>query len=134
MSRRRDSTTDRRQKNQYCLAFSEESRGAAPTASAGGTESELAKRKAESPATEQWMEEVCERENCKQALRRVKANKGSPGIDGITVEKLSGPLKEHWPTIREQLLRRTYTPPPSNRVYPPHPNPRGAHFATPPLT
>jgi hypothetical protein len=35
----------------------------------GGTESELAKRRAESPATEQWMEEVCERENCKQALR-----------------------------------------------------------------
>jgi hypothetical protein len=40
----------------------------------GGTESELAERRAESPTTEQWMEEVCERENCKQALRRVKAN------------------------------------------------------------
>jgi RNA-directed DNA polymerase len=44
-------------------------------ASVGGIESELAKRTAESPATEQWMEEVCERENCKQALRRVKGNK-----------------------------------------------------------
>jgi len=70
----------------------------------GGTESELAKRKAESPATEQWMEEVCERENCKQALRRVKANKGSPGIDGMTVEELSGHLKEHWPAIRVRKL------------------------------
>jgi len=88
MSTRRDSTTDKRQKNQYCLAFPEESRGAAPTAFVGGTESELAKRRAESPTTEQWMEEVCERENCKQALRRVKANKGSPGIDGMTVEQL----------------------------------------------
>src|SRR6266478_6916892 len=68
MSTRRDSTTDKRQKNQYRLAFPEESRGAAPTAFEGGTESELAKRKAESPTTEQWMEEVCERENCKQAL------------------------------------------------------------------
>jgi RNA-directed DNA polymerase len=48
----------------------------------------LAKRSAENPATEQWMKEVCERENCKQALRRVKANKGSPGIDGMTVEEL----------------------------------------------
>ena len=74
MSTRRDSTTDKRQKNQYRLAFAEESRGAAPTAFVGGTESELAKRRAENPTTEQWMEEVCERENCKQALRRVKAN------------------------------------------------------------
>ncbi len=122
MSRRRDSTTDRRQKNQYCLAFSEESRGAAPTASAGGTESELAKRKAESPATEQWMEEVCERENCKQALRRVKANKGSPGIDGMTVEQLPGHLQEHWPAIREQLLSGTYRPQPVRRVEIPKPD------------
>jgi RNA-directed DNA polymerase len=90
MSTRRDSTTDKRQKNQYRLAFPEESRGAAPRASVEGTKSELAKRRAESPATEQWMEEVCERENCKQALRRVKANKGSSGIDGMTVEELPG--------------------------------------------
>jgi len=52
------------------------------------------------------MEEVCERENCKQALRRVKANKGSPGLDGMTVEKLSGYLKEHWPAIRPQSASR----------------------------
>jgi retron-type reverse transcriptase len=75
MSTRRDSTTDKRQKSQYRLVFPEESRGAAPRTSVEGTESELAKRTAESPATEQWMEEVCERENCKQALRRVKGNK-----------------------------------------------------------
>ncbi len=61
MSTRRDSTTDRRQKNQYSLAFPEENKGAASTAFEGGTESELAKRSAESPTTEQWMEEVCER-------------------------------------------------------------------------
>ena len=122
MSTRRDSTTDKRQKNQYCLAFPEESRGAAPRAFEGGTESELAKRKAESPTTEQWMEEVCERENCKQALRRVKANKGSPGIDGMTVEQLPGHLKEHWPAIREQLFSGTYTPQPVRRVEIPKPD------------
>jgi RNA-directed DNA polymerase len=116
MSKRRDSTTDKRQKSQYRLAFPEESRGAAPRGFVGGTESELAKRKAESPATEQWMKEVCERENCQQALRRVKANKGSPGIDGMTVEELSGHLKEHWPAIRAQLLNGTYTPQPVKRV------------------
>src|SRR5437588_13009064 len=103
MSTRRDSTTDKRQKNQYCLAFPEESRGAAPTAFVGGTESELAKRRAESPTTEQWMEEVCERENCKQALRRVNANKGRPRIGGMTVEQLYGRRNEHWPGIRERI-------------------------------
>jgi Reverse transcriptase (RNA-dependent DNA polymerase) len=122
MSTRRDSTTDKRQKNQYRLAFPEESRGAAPMAFEGGTEAELAKRKAESPTSEQWMEEVCERENCKQALRRVKANKGSPGIDGMTVEELSGHLKEHWPVIREQLFNGTYTPQPVKRVEIPKPD------------
>jgi hypothetical protein len=48
MSTQRDSTTDKRQKSQYRLAFAEESRGAAPRAFEEGTESELAKRKAES--------------------------------------------------------------------------------------
>jgi len=122
MSTQRDSITDKRQKNQYRLAFAEESRGAAPTASGEGTESGLAKRRAESPATEQWMEAVCERENCKQALRRVKANKGSPGVDGMTVEQLPGHLKEHWPAIREQLLKGTYTPQPVRRVEIPKPD------------
>jgi len=62
------------------------------------------------------MEEVCERENCKQALARVKANKGSPGVDGMTVHDLPGYLKQHWPVTREQLLSGTYTPQPVRRV------------------
>jgi len=62
------------------------------------------------------MEDVCGRENCQQALRRVKANKGSPGIDGMRVEELPGYLKQHWPAIREQLLSGTYQPQPVRRV------------------
>jgi RNA-directed DNA polymerase len=62
------------------------------------------------------MEEVCERENLKQALQQVKANKGSPGIDGMTVEELPGYLQQHWPSIREQLLNGTYQPKPVRRV------------------
>jgi RNA-directed DNA polymerase len=56
---------------------------------------------------EQLMEVVCERDNCLQALKRVKSNKDSAGIDGMTVEQLPGYLKEHWPAIREQLLSGT---------------------------
>ena len=53
------------------------------------------------------MEEVCERGNLKEAVRRVQANKGSPGVDGMTVDELPGYLTQHWPTIREQLLNGT---------------------------
>jgi len=56
-----------------------------------GSETLTAKRMIESPASnkERLMEEVCERENCLQAFKRVKSNKGSPGIDGMTVDDLS---------------------------------------------
>src|SRR3974377_499338 len=116
--------SDRRQKNQLELAFPAESRSEAPKAGGEGTESSTAKRTTESPAivTEGLMEAVCERENCKQALRRVKANKGSPGIDGMTVERLPEHLKEHWPAIREQLLTGAYTPQPVRRVEIPKPD------------
>src|SRR5664280_608016 len=77
----------------------------------------------ESPASmNRLMEEVCERENLKEALRRVKANKGSAGIDRMTVEALPGFLIQHWPAIREQLLSGTYKPQPVERVEIPKPD------------
>ncbi len=107
---------DQRQKNQLQLAFWEESRGEAPKLIPAGTESSAAKHGTESPAiTEPLMEEVCERENCKRALKRVKANKGSPGVDSMTVHELPGFLQQHWPAIREQLLNGTYQPQPVRR-------------------
>src|SRR5229473_2659200 len=115
--------SDKRQKNQLELAFTDESRSEAPRVSAEGTESLAAKRRTESLAIgEQLMEEVCERENCKQALARVKANKGSPGVDGVTVHDLPGYLEQHWPAIREQLLSGTYVPQPVKRVEIPKPD------------
>ena len=115
--------SDKRQKNQLELAFTDESRGEAPRVSAEGTESYMAERGTESPAIgEQWMEEVCGRENCKQALARVKANKGSSGVDRMTVQQLPEFLKRHWPAIREQLLSGTYKPQPVRRVEIPKPD------------
>ncbi len=114
--------SDQRQKIQLVLASTDEKRSEAPRLSEGGTESLAAKRRAESPAiAEQLMEEVCERENCKRALARVKANKGSPGVDGMTVDELPGHLKQHWPAIREQLLSGTYEPQPVKQVEIPKP-------------
>src|SRR4029453_2147661 len=114
---------DKRQKNQLELAFTETSRSEAPGNSTEGTESFKAKRSTESPTTiERLMEEVCEQENCKRALRHVQSNKGSAGIDGVTVQRLPAYLKKHWPTIREQLLAGSYQPQPVKRVEIPKPD------------
>ena len=107
----------KRQNNQLELAFMTESRSEAPRGVGEGTERLVKDRGTESPAIiEQLMEEVVERENCKAALKQVKANKGGPGIDGMTVDELPEYLVQHWPTIREQLLRGTYKPQPVKRV------------------
>jgi RNA-directed DNA polymerase len=112
----------KRQKNQTELAFMEESRDEFPMAFMEGTEPLSAKHETESSAaTEKLMEEVCQRENLWKALKRVQANKGSPGVDGMTVDELSGYLKEHWPVIRDRLLSGAYEPLPVRRVEIPKP-------------
>ena len=82
-----------------------------------GIEAPRARRETENPAGNQrMMEEVCKRENRREALKRVRANQGSPGIDGMTVDELPEYLEQHWPAIREQLLSGTYEPKPVLRV------------------
>jgi RNA-directed DNA polymerase len=108
---------DKRQKIQLKLAFAEEGRSEASNSFVEGTESFKAKRETENPAiVERLIEEVCERGNCEQALKRVQSNKGSAGVDGMTVQQLPAYLKKHWPRIREQLLAGTYKPQPVLRV------------------
>ena len=108
---------DKRQNIQKKLDFPSEPTGEACQTGREETESRPTMQGPENPAnTLGLMEEVCQRENLLEALRRVKANKGSAGIDGMTVGQLSGYLKEHWPTIREQLLNGTYGPQPVRRV------------------
>ena len=69
-----------------------------------------ARRGDERSGTGSLMEEVVERTNLKAALRRVKQNKGGPGIDGMTVGELPDYLKREWVRIREELLGGTYQP------------------------
>ncbi|HEY6768161.1 MAG TPA: hypothetical protein VI386_25685, partial [Candidatus Sulfotelmatobacter sp.] len=103
----------KRQNTQLQLAFGEVTTSEARSQSSEGTEASVAKCSAESLAPdEQWMERICQRENLWQALKRVKRNGGSPGIDGMTVDELPGYLKQHWLEIREQLLSGTYQPQP----------------------
>jgi RNA-directed DNA polymerase len=108
---------------QLTLAFTSVEGDIAPTAGREGAEPIVAKCEPERPAeTTSLMEVVCERENLKKALRRVKANQGSPGIDGMTVDQLPDYLKTHWLTHRDELLRGTYTPSPVRRVEIPKPD------------
>lgn len=114
--------TGTRQSIQLELAFPERGRGEDPSASGGGAEPATAGGRSESPARgEQLMEEVCQREYLKRALKRVQQNRGSPGVDGMTVEALADYLRERWPAIREQLLGGTYRPEPVKRVEIPKP-------------
>ena len=104
---------DKQQNIQTELDFSSELTGEARDAGREGTESSGAMNGTENPAsTNRMMEAVCERENLKAALRQVKANQGSPGVDGMTVVGIKDHLKQHWPAIREQLLNGTYEPEP----------------------
>src|SRR5271163_4873449 len=114
---------DKQQNIQMELDFSSALTGEARGAAGEETESLMATSGPESPArTNRLMEEVCERENLKKALRQVKGNKGSAGVDGITVNQLTDYLKQHWPGIREQLLSGTYEPKPVRRVEIPKPD------------
>jgi RNA-directed DNA polymerase len=106
-----------RQKDQRELNLDTGAKGEAPSAAAQAAEARAAKACLERPAAAgPLMEAVVERENLKQALAQVKRNKGAAGIDGMSVGDLPAYLKEHWPTIRAQLLEGTYKPQPVRRV------------------
>jgi RNA-directed DNA polymerase len=106
-----------RQKNQVELNLGTGAEGEARSAAARESETRTARTCLERPAVAgPSMEAVVERENLKEALAQVKRNKGAAGIDGMSVDALPAHLKEHWPTIRAQLLDGTYQPQPVRRV------------------
>ena len=112
----------KRQNNQLRLAFDTREASEARRDVDEGTEARTTTTGDERPASGTLMEEVCARENLKQALRRVRGNKGSAGVDGMTVEQLPAYLKEHWSALRAQLLGGTYHPQPVRRVEIPKPD------------
>ena len=75
----------------------------------------------DSPRRDDLMERIVARENLVRALKRVQRNQGSAGVDGRTVDELPAYLKQHWPTIREQLRNGCYQPAVVKRVEIPKP-------------
>ena len=118
--RRRPS--DKRLNIQLRLDFASAPTGEAWQAGREDIESLSVVSEPERPAnTCRIMEDACERANLKEALRQVRGNKGSAGVDRMTVDQLGDYLKQHWPAIREQLLNGTYEPKPVRRVEIPKP-------------
>ena len=116
-----------RQKNpskQLRQTLEAEGRGETPNAAPEGVEPSTASSAAESPALpeQRLMEEVCDRGNILRAWQRVRSNKGSPGVDGMTIVDAKDYLREHWPSIRSSLLKGTYQPLPVKRVEIPKPD------------
>ncbi len=97
-------------------------RGEAPDAGSQGAETVQAPTNRESPSSTAWlMEAICEPVNLRQALKRVKANKGAAGADGMSVSELPEHLRHNWPELKAQLLSGSYQPSPVRRVTIPKP-------------
>ena len=68
------------------------------------------------------LEKILSKDNMNTAYQRVCANKGTGGVDDVTVEELGDYIKENWESIREQIRRREYKPCPVRRVEIPKPD------------
>jgi RNA-directed DNA polymerase len=96
-----------------------------PWVNKGDADLLISKKKTESPIfNENVMEEICERSNLEAAMKRVKSNAGSPGVDDMNVEELAEYLKRNWPQMKKQLLEGKYCPKPVKRVEIPKPGSR----------
>ena len=112
----------RHQKSIEQMELPLEDRGEAPTAERSGEAMSAAQGTERSGLdTPCLMERVVEAGNLRRALKRVQQNKGSPGVDGQTVEALPDYLRRHWVGIQEQLLTGRYQPSAVKRVGIPKP-------------
>jgi group II intron reverse transcriptase/maturase len=98
-----------------------EDRGEAPGGERSGEATSTEHGAERSGLEHSLMERVVERGNLARALKRVRKNKGSPGVDGLTVDELPAYLKQHWPRLREELLTGRYQPSAVQRVEIPKP-------------
>ena len=104
---------DMRQKSRQ-LELPWEGRGEAPSV-LRSDESPRAVQGTERPGADDLLVKALARQNMKAALRRVKKNRGSPGVDGMTVNELLPYLWEHWEELKSSLLDGSYRPSPVKR-------------------
>jgi RNA-directed DNA polymerase len=110
-----------RQKTGEQLELALDGRGETPSSQCSGEAPTTSHGDDRSGGDHRLMERVVARANALAALKRVKQNRGSPGVDGMTVMELSPYLGTHWEATREQLLTGTYQPQPVRRAEIPKP-------------
>jgi group II intron reverse transcriptase/maturase len=85
-------------------------------------EARMARRETGSPGRDGLLAQVLASANMVMAWKRVKSNRGSAGVDGLSIAETAEYLKTHWPRIRESLLDGSYRPRPVRRVQIPKPD------------
>ncbi len=114
----------KRPNSQLWLPFTCAGQGETRDSSRQGVEASVTPSEHESPApsVRGLMEATCNTQNMSEAIRRVIANKGAAGVDGMTVHELEHHWQRHGPGILSQLLSGTYQPAPVKRVEIPKPD------------
>ncbi len=110
------------------LTTTSEGSGRNPREYGAGASSIPARKENSAHETTKLMEIVVGRENMLEAYEQVVGNKGSAGIDGMTVYDLKEYLQTHWSRIKEDLLNGQYTPQPVKRVDIPKPGGKGTRM------
>jgi len=83
------------------------------------------------PVSENLMEQIVDERNMERAWKKVKANRGAPGPDGVTLDEFFQTFRDQWPTVRQQLLDGTYEPSPARRKSIPKPDGSERHLGIP---
>jgi RNA-directed DNA polymerase len=109
---------------QHTFDFADEAERSRRALEAQRSESDLAavKQTALSSDSENLMEKIVELRNIERAWKKVKANHGAPGPDGVDLDEFYQTFCTQWPTIRQQLLEGTYEPSPARRKSIPKPD------------
>jgi formylglycine-generating enzyme required for sulfatase activity len=94
----------------------------APEPQRGESVSAAVEPTALSPVSEDLMEQIVETRNMERAWKKVKANGGAPGPDGVTLKSFAQTFRDQWPRVRQQLLEGTYEPSPARRKSIPKPD------------
>jgi group II intron reverse transcriptase/maturase len=108
--------------------------GRGEASSQASSDETLTPRHAPEGAGRDLLTQALARENMQRAWKRVKANKGAAGVDGLDIAQTGQHLKHAWPTIRQQLMEGTYRPLPVRRVGIPKPDGSERELGIPTVT
>jgi RNA-directed DNA polymerase len=115
----------------FAFACEAEEPRPAPEPQRGESASAAVDATALSPVSDDLMEQIVDARNMERAWKKVKANGGAPGPDGMTLKQFAQTFRDRWPRVRQQLLDGTYEPSPARRKSIPKPDGSERHLGIP---